>query len=195
MCFLSIDMVIVTMNLNETVDVVDVGDKREEEVCVDSKEKSVESNKNTYFRADKLDLKRLDIQLEKHLSRVWSRNIENQSKTKEEWEIDLSKLGIRYVIAHGTYGTVYRATYDNQDVAGNLKSAYILYSTNPLKYVSWNDFLLYLTNIPVKLLDWGEDGIATASETASLRASFRQEVVVWHKLDHPNVTKVQTLVS
>lgn len=42
----------------------------------------------------------------------------------------------------------------------------------------------------VKVLDWGEDGYATAAETSALRASFRQEVAVWHKLDHPNVTKV-----
>lgn len=48
-----------------------------------------------------------------------------------------------------------------------------------------------MLNIVVKLLDWGEDGIATTAETAALRASFRQEVAVWHKLDHPNVTKVQ----
>lgn len=46
----------------------------------------------------------------------------------------------------------------------------------------------------MKVLDWGEDGIATSAETAALRASFRQEVAVWHKLDHPNVTKVQPLV-
>lgn len=45
--------------------------------------------------------------------------------------------------------------------------------------------------ILVKLLDWGEDGLATAAETAALRTSFRQEVAVWHKLDHPNVTKVR----
>lgn len=32
--------------------------------------------------------------------------------------------------------------------------------------------------------------MATAAETAALRTSFRQEVAVWHKLDHPNVTKV-----
>ncbi|XP_028127429.1 serine/threonine-protein kinase STY13-like [Camellia sinensis] len=61
-------------------------------------------------------------------------------------------------IADETYGTVYRGTYDGQNVA-------------------------------VKVLNWGEDGIATAAETAALQASFRQEVVVWHKLDHPNVTK------
>ncbi|XVF63064.1 hypothetical protein PTKIN_Ptkin09bG0058800 [Pterospermum kingtungense] len=115
------------------------------------------SSKDMIFRADKIDLKSLDVQLEKHLSRVWSRNIENP-RPVEEWEIDLAKLDLRHVIAQGTYGTVYRATYDNQDVA-------------------------------VKLLDWGEDGIATTAETSALRASFRQEVAVWHKLDHPNVTK------
>ncbi|KAF2290144.1 hypothetical protein GH714_003707 [Hevea brasiliensis] len=115
------------------------------------------SSKDMIFRADKIDLKSLDVQLEKHLSRVWSRNVENQ-RPAEVWEIDLSKLDIKHVIAHGTYGTVYRGIYDNQDVA-------------------------------VKLLDWGEDGIATTAETAALRASFRQEVAVWHKLDHPNVTK------
>jgi hypothetical protein len=42
----------------------------------------------------------------------------------------------------------------------------------------------------VKLLDWGEDGFASETETATLRASFKQEVAVWHELNHPNVTKV-----
>ncbi|KAM0995639.1 hypothetical protein ACFX13_005796 [Malus domestica] len=44
-------------------------------------------------------------------------------------------------------------------------------------------------DVAVKILDWGEDGIATAAETAALRASFQQEVAVWHKLDHPNIPK------
>ncbi|XP_024018778.1 serine/threonine-protein kinase STY13 [Morus notabilis] len=115
------------------------------------------SSKDMIFRADQIDLKNLDIQLDKHFSKVFSRNSNNQ-RPKEEWEIDLSKLDIRYVVAQGTYGTVYRGTYDSQDVA-------------------------------VKVLDWGEDGLATTAETAAMRASFRQEVAVWHKLDHPNVTK------
>ncbi|KAM0963052.1 hypothetical protein ACFX19_022505 [Malus domestica] len=115
------------------------------------------SNKEMIFRADKIDLKNLDIQLEKHLNRVWSKNIE-RTRPKEEWEIDLAKLEIRYIVARGTYGTVFRGTYDDQDVA-------------------------------VKLLDWGEDSYATVAETAALRASFQKEVAVWHKLDHPNVTK------
>ncbi|KAL0287142.1 UNVERIFIED_CONTAM: Serine/threonine-protein kinase STY13 [Sesamum calycinum] len=116
------------------------------------------NSKDMIFRADKIDLKSLDVQLERHLSRAWSSNLETQQKPKEVWEIDASKLEIRYLVAQGTYGTVYRGTYNGQDVA-------------------------------VKLLDWGEEGTATIAETAALRASFKQEVSVWHKLDHPNVTK------
>ena len=43
----------------------------------------------------------------------------------------------------------------------------------------------------MKLLDWGEEGNRTEAEIAALRAAFSQEVSVWHKLDHPNVTKVK----
>lgn len=116
--------------------------------------------KDMFFRADKIDLKSLDIELENKLNKVWSKGkgASAAGRTKEEWEIDLSKLEIRYEVARGTYGTVYRGTYDGQDVA-------------------------------VKLLDWGEDGLATDAETAALRSSFQQEVAVWHKLDDPNVTK------
>ncbi|KAI7743254.1 hypothetical protein M8C21_030861 [Ambrosia artemisiifolia] len=118
------------------------------------------SSKDTFLRADMIDFKSWDVQLDKHLSKVWScdRDVKEVNAKKQEWEIDLAKLDIRNVIAHGTYGTVYRGVYDGQDVA-------------------------------VKVLDWGEDGLATAAETANLRTSFRQEVAVWHKLDHPNVTK------
>lgn len=49
-------------------------------------------------------------------------------------------------------------------------------------------------NYIVKVLEWGEDGIATDAETTALRASFKQEVAVWHKLDHPNVTKVNIIL-
>lgn len=77
------------------------------------------SCKGMMFRADQIDLRSLDIQLEKHLNRVWSKNIDSQ-RPKEEWEIDLSKLDIRYELARGAYGTVYRGTYDSQDVAGLL---------------------------------------------------------------------------
>lgn len=48
----------------------------------------------------------------------------------------------------------------------------------------------FLFSFSVKLLDWGEEGHRSEAEIASLRAAFTQEVAVWHKLDHPNVTKV-----
>lgn len=44
-------------------------------------------------------------------------------------------------------------------------------------------------DVAVKLLDWGEEATMTKSEIEAVRAAFRQEVAVWHKLDHPNVTK------
>lgn len=78
------------------------------------------SGKDLFFRADKIDLRSLDIQLEKTLSRIWLKERSNSQKPKEEWEIDPSKLEIRYVVAQGTYGTVYRGTYYGQDVAGYL---------------------------------------------------------------------------
>lgn len=97
-----------------------------EEGSVNSKVKGTGSlsSKDMLFRADKIDLKSLDMQLEKHLSWVWSRN--ESQRPKEEWEIDLSKLDMRNLIAQGTYGSVYRGTYDNQDVAGIIISYFLL---------------------------------------------------------------------
>lgn len=82
-----------------------------------------------YVRADKIDLTSLDIQLEKQLTKTWGKaNLKSQGP-KEDWEIDLAKLEIRYVIAQGTYGTVYRGTYDGQDVAGIYDSKLCLFQT------------------------------------------------------------------
>lgn len=89
-----------------------------------------------YVRADQIDLKSLDEQLQRHLSRAWTmeknknkreevdegqqlqRPTSNSSSTRQDWEIDPSKLIIRAVIARGTFGTVHRGVYDGQDIAG-----------------------------------------------------------------------------
>ncbi|KAK1564927.1 hypothetical protein Q3G72_014884 [Acer saccharum] len=148
----------------------------------------MKENSDAFVRADQIDLKSLDEQLERHLNRALTmektrkRNSDDnivyttsaaattaavafssktsftEKKQRQEWEIDPSKLIIKTVIARGTFGTVHRGVYDGQDVA-------------------------------VKMLDWGEEGHRTEAEIASLRLAFTQEVAVWHKLDHPNVTK------
>ncbi|KAI4343762.1 hypothetical protein L6164_011071 [Bauhinia variegata] len=134
-----------------------------------------------FVRADQIDLKTIDEQLERHLNKVlvMEKNKRKEedantitaspikitgsaaatfNKQTQEWEIDPSKLIVKSVIARGTFGTVHRGVYDAQDVA-------------------------------VKLLDWGEEGHRTEGEIASLRSAFIQEVAVWQKLNHPNVTK------
>ncbi|XP_074316759.1 serine/threonine-protein kinase 52-like [Silene latifolia] len=111
------------------------------------------SETNSYVRADRIDFRNWDV----IYSRGYSRELETNTN-KAEWEIDLAKLDLKNVIAHGTYGSVYKAVYDGQDVA-------------------------------VKVLDWGEDGMATARETTDLRNAFRKRSSFWNKLDHPNVTK------
>lgn len=40
------------------------------------------------------------------------------------------------------------------------------------------------------MLNWEEEGQRTEAKIVSLWTAFRQEVSVWHKLDHPNVVKV-----
>nr|CAB3460654.1 unnamed protein product [Digitaria exilis] len=130
-----------------------------------------------FVRADRIDLKSLDEQLERHLSRAWTMEKRKEEASaganqrsggggrqhslrprREDWEIDHAKLVVKGVIARGTFGTVHRGIYDGHDVA-------------------------------VKLLDWGEDGHRSEQDIAAVRAAFSQEVSVWHKLDHPNVTK------
>lgn len=91
-----------------------------------------------YVRADKIDLKSIDEQLERFSRAVTlekSRSIPASGtasvgvyseglplipprRERKEWEIDPSKLTVKGVIARGTFGTVHRGIYDGQDVAG-----------------------------------------------------------------------------
>ncbi|RVX20704.1 Serine/threonine-protein kinase HT1 [Vitis vinifera] len=162
------------------------------------------SNKDLFLRADKIDFKSWDIQLDKHLSRVISRDREvNTNTKKEDWEIELSKLDIRSVIAHGHMVLCTEAFMMAKMLQVCIPLSafeFVLPFGMPasfpaFKQLTRNEFYLICHEAYVedraylKLLDWGEDGLATAAETAALRTSFRQEVAVWHKLDHPNVTK------
>jgi hypothetical protein len=80
------------------------------------------SGDGSFVRADQIDLKSLDEQLERHLSRAWTTEKKKEEpparRRREDWEIDPAKLVVRGVIARGTFGTVHRGIYDGQDVAG-----------------------------------------------------------------------------
>ncbi|KAL5150383.1 Serine/threonine-protein kinase STY13 [Glycine soja] len=188
------------------------------------------SESGGYVRADQIDLKSLDEQLQRHLSRAWTmeknkekeeEEVEGRStRSRQEWEIDPSKLVIKTVIARGTFGTVHRGIYDGQDVAAkelDVNDVLFGQQIHCLSFVlpvsacdfvvlvplqSSNNFCLDMSPcfpeffekasklmLFVKLLDWGEEGHRSDAEIASLRAAFTQEVAVWHKLEHPNVTK------
>ena len=68
------------------------------------------------MRADKINLADLDAALERHLNR--GKTPEHEKRKMEEWEIDLNKVVLKNVIARGTFGTVYKGSFEGQDVAG-----------------------------------------------------------------------------
>ncbi|CAI9753929.1 unnamed protein product [Fraxinus pennsylvanica] len=115
----------------------------------------MEKTSDGFVRADQIDLKSLDEQLERHLNRAWSmeKNKKNQDdfpittsasaatttattigggaasrRQRYEWEIDPSNLIIKGVIARGTFGSVHRGIYDGQDVAGQSPSCPVIFS-------------------------------------------------------------------
>lgn len=85
-----------------------------------------DSHSGGFVRADQIDLKSLDEQLERHLSRALTmekhkkKEPESTQTHTHDWEIDASKLIIKAVIARGTFGTVHRGIYNSLDVAGTL---------------------------------------------------------------------------
>lgn len=92
-----------------------------------------------FMRADQIDLKNIDEQLERHFNKalVIDHNDDSNSvatddgavfnkNQRQDWEIDPSNLIIKTVIARGTFGTVHRGVYDAQDVAGNFRDQFYL---------------------------------------------------------------------
>lgn len=88
--------------------------RKEEEAEEEEEEKimKVKRKKINY----KVDLKRMDEQLERHFDKAWlSQEINKEVK---DCEIDCTKLVIKNFIATGAFGSVYKAVYDGQHVAG-----------------------------------------------------------------------------
>ncbi|KAM0033684.1 putative dual-specificity kinase TKL-Pl-4 family [Helianthus debilis subsp. tardiflorus] len=165
--------------------------------------------KNGFLRADQIDLKSLDEQLQRHLTSSASTARRGRSFDKST-NFNLNISGISFNNSSSHHPKPHDA-HHNHHLDGGTSITRLRIDTNvnrqrqdweidPSKLViksviargsfgtvhrGFYDGL----DVAVKLLDWGEEGHRTDAEIASLRAAFTQEVVVWYKLDHPNVTK------
>lgn len=70
-----------------------------------------------------------------------------------------------------------------------------LYNVKIIKFHNLYIYIYFLI-VSVKIIDWGEEVPRTKDKIESLRVAFKQEVSLWHNLNHPNITKViKTLAS
>ncbi|XP_020226031.1 dual specificity protein kinase zakA [Cajanus cajan] len=144
-----------------------------------------------FVRADQIDLKSIDEQLQRHLNKVLT--IDKKKRSEEDEDAD-------QVHVHTTSATASPTASKRHTAVVNFKKRKQDWEIDPSKLIIKSPIArgtfgtvhrgVYDTqDVAVKLLDWGEEGQRTEAEVASLRAAFTQEVVVWHKLVHPNVTK------
>ncbi|KAI3464064.1 hypothetical protein Pfo_020727 [Paulownia fortunei] len=150
----------------------------------------MEKSSDGFVRADQIDLKSLDEQLERHLNRAWTME-KNKKKNQEDYSNSTATTAAAAAASPVSAAPVATTTSRRQrhdweiDPSKLIIKGVIARGTFGTVHRGIYDG----QDVAVKLLDWGEEGHRTEAEIASLRAAFTQEVVVWHKLDHPNVTK------
>ncbi|KAM0982470.1 hypothetical protein PS2_015126 [Malus domestica] len=149
-----------------------------------------------FVRADQIDLKSLDEQLERHLNRVLT-----LEKNKIMRDPETNSNSIHLTTTSTSNSTVTTTATSTSSMTLSIPKRHRQeWEIDPSKLliksvIARGTFgtvhrgIYDGQDVAVKLLDWGEEGHRTDSEIASLRAAFTQEVAVWHKLDHPNVTK------
>ncbi|KAF3652716.1 putative E3 ubiquitin-protein ligase SIS3-like [Capsicum annuum] len=158
----------------------------------------MEKGSDGFVRADQIDLKSLDEQLERHLIRA--RTMEkNKKKPQDDSCISYNTSSI--LSNQPTTPTInpnpnptlslFSSSVPRQRYDWEIDPAKLIIKTVLARgtFGTVHRGVYDGQDVAVKLLDWGEDGHRTEAEIASLRAAFTQEVSVWHKLDHPNVTK------
>nr|AFK43156.1 unknown [Lotus japonicus] len=149
-----------------------------------------------FVRADQIDLKSIDEQLERHLNKV----LTIDKKKRLEDEDSAAGSDHHHVHVHSSASASPTAIKFRPVGGVSFKNPKQEWEIEPSKLIIKSVIArgtfgtvhrgVYDTqDVAVKLLDWGEEGQRTEAEVASLRAAFIQEVAVWHKLDHPNVTK------
>ncbi|KAL3512880.1 hypothetical protein ACH5RR_025597 [Cinchona calisaya] len=165
----------------------------------------MEKSSDGFVRADQIDLKSLDEQLERHLNRAWTME-KNKKKAQDDFYINpttITTITTTATAAPTATATPAAATGNSMPAATTTMNASRRrhdWEIDPSKLIikgviargtfgTVHRGVYDGQDVAVKLLDWGEEGHRTDAEIASLRAAFTQEVAVWHKLDHPNVTK------
>ncbi|XP_027168487.1 serine/threonine-protein kinase STY13-like [Coffea eugenioides] len=177
----------------------------------------MEKSSDGFVRADQIDLKSLDDQLERHLNRAWTLE-KNKKKAQDDFYINPTTTTMAVapaptaVTANNNSTTAAAATTTTTTTTTTPTPIPTITTMNkasrrrhdweidPSKLIikgviargtfgTVHRGVYDGQDVAVKLLDWGEEGHRTEAEIASLRAAFTQEVAVWHKLDHPNVTK------
>nr|XP_043636594.1 serine/threonine-protein kinase STY13-like isoform X2 [Erigeron canadensis] len=147
------------------------------------------NNDGGFVRADQIDLKTLDEQLERHLSRAWTMEKNKNKKQQENPEFEESVTPA--VTAGGGGGTKKKEQSPPPRQEWEIDPSKLLIKGILARgtFGTVHRGIYDTIDVAVKLLDWGEEGHRTEAEIQSLRAAFTQEVAVWHKLEHPNVTK------
>nr|XP_043616615.1 serine/threonine-protein kinase STY13-like [Erigeron canadensis] len=175
--------------------------------------------KNGFLRADQIDLKSLDEQLQRHLNTNTSSatSIRRARSFEKNTNINLNISGINFNNNPPSYNQQKSHDHHEQNHHGvGVETHHMIprlridtnvnnrqrqdWEIDPSKLIiksviargsfgTVHRGVYDGLDVAVKLLDWGEEGHRTDAEIASLRAAFTQEVVVWYKLDHPNVTK------
>ncbi|MED6124870.1 hypothetical protein PIB30_063028 [Stylosanthes scabra] len=146
-----------------------------------------------FVRADQIDLKSIDEQLERHLNKVITMDKKKNNLDDDHHHHLLPQI-------HTTTSASASPKFKSPVSSPFKKQQRHDWEIDPSKLIiksviargtfgTVHRALYDSLDVAVKLLDWGEEGQRTEAEVNSLRSAFIQEVAVWHKLDHPNVTK------
>ncbi|TKY55190.1 Serine/threonine-protein kinase HT1 [Spatholobus suberectus] len=142
-----------------------------------------------FVRADQIDLKSIDEQLERHLSKVLT--IDKKKRSEEEEDADHVHVHTSATASPKFATYAGRVNFNKRRQEWEIDPSKLIIKSVIARgtFGKVHRGVYDTQDVAVKLLDWGEEGQRTEAEIASLRAAFTQEVAVWHKLDHPNVTK------
>ncbi|XP_047174528.1 dual specificity protein kinase zakA-like [Vigna umbellata] len=142
-----------------------------------------------FVRADQIDLKSIDEQLERHLNKVLT--IDKKKRSDEDEDADQVHVHTSATASPKFRPASARLSLKKQKQDWEIDPSKLIIKSVIARgtFGTVHRGVYDTQDVAVKLLDWGEEGQRTEAEIASLRAAFTQEVVVWHKLDHPNVTK------